>query len=33
MPAGHEDFDYRNGGWAYVENGSVVVYGFGVRAP
>lgn len=33
LPAGHEDFDHRNGGWAYVENGSVVVYGFGVRAP
>lgn len=32
LPAGHEDFDHRNGGWAYVENGSVVVYGFGVRA-
>ncbi|MGD0483414.1 MAG: GEGP motif-containing diheme protein [Gemmatimonadales bacterium] len=31
VPAGHEDFDARNGGWAFVENASVVVYGFGVR--
>lgn len=33
LPAGHEDFDHQNGGWAYVENASIVVYGFGVRAP
>jgi hypothetical protein len=33
LPAGHEEFDHRNGGWAYVENASIVVYGFGVRAP
>jgi hypothetical protein len=32
LPAGHEDFDHQNGGWAFVENASVVVYGFGVRA-
>jgi hypothetical protein len=32
LPAGVEDFDHRNGGWAYVESASVVVYGFGVRA-
>jgi hypothetical protein len=32
LPLGLEDFDYRNGGWAYVEDASVVVYGFGVRA-
>lgn len=32
LPAGVEDFDHRNGGWAFVENGRVVVYGFGVRA-
>jgi len=32
LPAGVEDFDTRNGGWAFVANGSVVVYGAGVRA-
>jgi hypothetical protein len=32
LPPGVEDFDFRNGGWAYVENATVVVYGFGVRA-
>jgi len=32
LPTGMEDFDYRNGGWAYVENQSIVVYGFGVTA-
>jgi hypothetical protein len=32
LPAGREDFDARNGGWAFVENASVVVYGFGVRS-
>ena len=31
LPAGQEDFDHRNGGWAFVENASIVVYGFGVR--
>lgn len=30
LPAGYEDFDYRNGGWAYIEDGSVFVYGHGV---
>jgi len=33
LPTGHEDFDHRNGGWAYIESASVVVYGFGVRRP
>ena len=33
LPPGVEDFDSRNGGWAFVENASIVVYGFGVRAP
>ena len=32
LPAGVEDFDHRNGGWAFVENARLVVYGFGVRA-
>ena len=30
LPAGVEDFDYHNGGWAYVDSLSVIVYGFGV---
>lgn len=33
LPPGVEDFDVRNGGWAFIQDGSVVVYGFGVRAP
>jgi hypothetical protein len=33
LPPGVEDFDYRNGGWAYVADGSVVVYGHGVKLP
>lgn len=31
LPAGVEDFDYRNGGWAYVQNASVIVYGQGIK--
>jgi hypothetical protein len=30
LPAGVEDFDYRNGGWAYIANQTVLIYGFGV---
>jgi hypothetical protein len=30
LPAGYEDFDYRNGGWAYIENESIIVYGYGI---
>jgi len=33
LPPGVEDFDHRNGGWAFVETPRIVVYGFGVRAP
>ena len=33
LPADVEDFDIRNGGWAYVHDARVVVYGFGVRTP
>jgi hypothetical protein len=33
LPEGTEDFDYYNGGWAYVADGSVVVYGHGVVVP
>jgi hypothetical protein len=32
MPAGLEEFDYQNGGWAYIDDPSVIVYGFGVAA-
>jgi hypothetical protein len=30
LPEGYEDFDYHNGGWAYVDAESVIVYGYGV---
>jgi hypothetical protein len=33
LPEGTEDFDYYNGGWAYVADPSVVVYGHGVVVP
>ena len=33
IPEGYEDFDYRNGGWAYIANETVVVYGHGVQVP
>jgi hypothetical protein len=33
LPEGYEDFDYRNGGWAFVEGVSVAVYGRGVTMP
>jgi hypothetical protein len=32
LPAGVEDFDYRNGGWAFVGAAQLLVYGFGVSA-
>jgi hypothetical protein len=31
MPAGYEDFDSKNGGWAYVTSGTLIVYGYGIR--
>ncbi|MCU0691688.1 MAG: hypothetical protein MUF54_09825 [Polyangiaceae bacterium] len=31
LPAGFEDFDYANGGWAYVDSESVLVYGYGIQ--
>jgi hypothetical protein len=31
MPAGVEEFDYMNGGWAYVEAGQMIIYGHGIR--
>lgn len=30
LPEGYEDFDYQNGGWAYVDNESLIIYGHGV---
>ena len=32
IPTGYEDFDYRNGGWAFIANQTVGVYGYGVAA-
>ena len=29
---GVEDFDYRYGGWAFIDSESVLVYGHGVTA-
>jgi hypothetical protein len=31
MPAGVEEFDYMNGGWAYIDAGELIVYGNGIR--
>lgn len=33
LPTGFEDFDYKYGGWAYIDSESVIVYGTGVVAP
>ncbi|MFC1661158.1 GEGP motif-containing diheme protein [Gemmatimonadota bacterium] len=30
MPVGVEEFDYLNGGWAYVNAGQIIIYGHGV---
>jgi len=30
MPPGVEEYDYMNGGWAYVEAGELIIYGHGV---
>lgn len=30
LPEGYEDFDYRNGGWAFVDGATFAVYGHGV---
>ncbi|MGC4115515.1 MAG: hypothetical protein QM765_13115 [Myxococcales bacterium] len=30
LPAGYEDIDAKNRGWAFVENATVMVYGYGV---
>jgi hypothetical protein len=31
LPADYEDFDHQNGGWAFIDNQSVVVYGHGIN--
>lgn len=31
LPAGYEDFDAKNGGWAFIANSSLIVYGYGVH--
>jgi hypothetical protein len=31
LPAGYEDFDYKYGGWAYVKDAALLVYGHGVK--
>lgn len=33
LPEGYEDFDHYNGGWAYIDSESLIVYGYGVQAP
>ncbi|MCJ7626897.1 MAG: hypothetical protein MUO50_00790 [Longimicrobiales bacterium] len=30
MPVGVEEFDYMNGGWAYVDAGQIILYGHGI---
>ena len=31
LPAGTEDFDHQNGGWAFIDNQSVIIYGHGIN--
>ena len=31
MPAGAEEFDYMNGGWAYIDGEQLIIYGYNVR--
>ncbi len=33
LPAGVEDFDSKNGGWAYITNSTVLLYGYGIEEP
>jgi len=33
LPGGYEDFDSQNGGWAFIENETVIIYGHGITAP
>jgi hypothetical protein len=30
LPEGYEDFDYHNGGWAYIDSETLIVYGYGI---
>jgi hypothetical protein len=32
IPDGHEEFDWKNGGWALVDRGEIIVYGAGITA-
>ena len=31
MPAGVEEFDYMNGGWAYINANQLIIYGYNVH--
>jgi hypothetical protein len=31
LPDGYEDFDFKNGGWAFIAGKSLIVYGYGIR--
>jgi hypothetical protein len=31
MPAGVEEFDYKNGGWAYINSKELLIYGHNVK--
>jgi len=31
LPEGYEDFDHQNGGWAFIDNESVIIYGYGIN--
>ena len=31
LPAGYEDFDAKNGGWAFIADSTLVVYGYGIK--
>ena len=31
LPEGYEDFDYYNGGWAYIAGHNLLIYGAGVN--
>ncbi|MBW1810216.1 MAG: hypothetical protein JRJ87_18610, partial [Deltaproteobacteria bacterium] len=30
LPAGYEDFDHKNGGWAFIDDKSIIIYGYGI---
>jgi hypothetical protein len=33
LPEGYEDFDYRSGGWAYIDSRTLILYGHGITGP